>query len=163
MTIKSNSYVLALLAGLVIPAVSLPAGAFAQTPSAAPTATAKPAATASKAPSAADRVEQHITQLHTQLHITPAQQVQWDQFAQVMRDNAKGVDALVDQRGASLASMTAAENMQSYSQIAQQHAQDMQKLSTAFQTLYSSLSDEQKKNADEVFRARAAQHTATKH
>jgi protein CpxP len=163
MTIKSNSYVLALLAGLVIPAVSLPAGAFAQTPSAAPTATAKPAATASKAPSAADRVEQHITQLHTQLHITPAQQAQWDQFAQVMRDNAKGVDALVDQRGASLASMTAAENMQSYSQIAQQHAQDMQKLSTAFQTLYSSLSDEQKKNADEVFRARAAQHTATKH
>ena len=43
------------------------------------------------------------------------------------------------------------------------NAQDMQKLSTAFQTLYSSLSDEQKKNADEVFRARAAQHATTKH
>jgi protein CpxP len=163
MTIKSNSYAFALLAGLVIPAMSLPAGAFAQTPSAAPSATAKSATATSKAPSAADRVEQHITQLHAQLRITPAQQAQWDQFAQVMRDNAKGMDQIVDQRGASLASMTAAENMQSYSQIAQQHAQDMQKLSAAFQTLYSSLSDEQKKNADEVFRARGAQHAATKH
>jgi protein CpxP len=163
MTIKSSSYAIALLAGLVIPAVSLSAGAFAQTPSAAPSATAKPTVPASKAPSAAVRVEQHITQLHAQLHITPAQQAQWDQFAQVMRDNAKGMDQIVDQRGASLASMTAVENMQSYSQIAQQHAQDMQKLSTAFQTLYSSLSDEQKKNADEVFRARGAQHAAAKH
>jgi uncharacterized membrane protein YdfJ with MMPL/SSD domain len=163
MTIKSSSYAIALLAGLVMPAVSLPAGAFAQTPSAAPSATAKPTAPASKAPSAADRVEQRIVQLHTQLHITPAQQAQWDQFAQVMRDNAKGMDQILDQRGASLASMTAPENMQSYAQIAQQHSQDMQKLSGAFQTLYSSLSDEQKKNADEVFRMRGAQHAASKH
>ena len=35
-----------------------------------------------------ERVENHIKQLHAQLHITPAEQSQWDQFAQVMRDNA---------------------------------------------------------------------------
>src|ERR1700692_1364908 len=150
MTIKSRSYAVALLAGLVTAGVSLPTGAFAQTPSAAPSAapsaTAKPKTTASKPPSPAERVEQHISEMHAQLHITPAQQVQWDQFAQVMRGNAAAMDQMVGQRGAIVASMTAPENMQSYAQIAQQHAQNMQKLSAAFQTLYSSLSDEQKKN-----------------
>ena len=80
-----------------------------------------------------------------------------------MRDNAKGMDQIVEQRGASLATMTAPENMASYTKIAQQHAQDMQKLTAAFQTLYSGLSDEQKKNADMVFRARGEQHAAAKH
>jgi periplasmic protein CpxP/Spy len=187
MTIKSSSYAVALLAGLVMPAVSLPVGAFAQTPSAAPSTgsstgsstgpstapstapstgrstAAKPMASASKLSSPAERVEQHITQMHAELRITPAQQAQWDQFAQVMRDNAKGMDQIVEQRGAHLATMTAPENMSSYTQIAQQHAQDMQKLTAAFQTLYSGLSDEQKKNADEVFRARGEQHAAMKH
>jgi periplasmic protein CpxP/Spy len=175
MTIKSSSYAVALLAGLVMPAVSLPVGAFAQTQSAAPTTAppatppttpptgAKPMASASKATSPAERVEQHITQMRAELRITPAQQAQWDQFAQVMRDNAKGMDQIVDQRGVHLATMTAPENMASYAQIAQQHAQDMQKLTAAFQTLYSGLSDEQKKNADEVFRARGQQHAAAKH
>ena len=148
----------------LMPAVSLPA--FAQTPSAA---SDRDGAKSEGRPThevrlpRRDRVEQHITQMHAQLHITPAQQAQWDQFAQVMRDNAKGMDQILEQRGASLASMTAPENMQSYAQIAQQHAQDMQKLSAAFQTLYSGLSDEQKKNADEVFRARGEQHAAMKH
>ena len=53
--------------------------------------------------------------------------------------------------------MTAVDNMQSYAQIEQQRAQDVQKLVPAFQTLYSSLSDQQKKTADEMFRNYAAQ------
>jgi hypothetical protein len=39
----------------------------------------------------------------------------------------------------------------------------MQKLTAAFQTLYNGLSDEQKKNADDVFRVRGEQHAAVKH
>jgi hypothetical protein len=39
-----------------------------------------------------ERVENHIKQLHAQLRITPAEQPQWDQFAQVMRDNARDMD-----------------------------------------------------------------------
>ena len=81
----------------------------------------------------AERVDQHIGALHAELHITPAQQAQWDQFAQVMRDNATAMDQLLEQRATSFASMNAAENMQSYAQIAQQHAQDTEKLATAFQ------------------------------
>ena len=34
-------------------------------------------------------MEARIAQLHKELSITPAQQGQWDQFAQVMRDNAQ--------------------------------------------------------------------------
>ncbi|MDR3530756.1 MAG: Spy/CpxP family protein refolding chaperone [Rhodopila sp.] len=155
MTIKSTSYTAALLASLLLPAIALPVGAFAQTqaPAGGPSATSQPKAPAAKPTSMTERVEQHITDLHTQLHITPAQQTEWDQFAQVMRENAKDMNQALEQRGAGFASMNAAENMQSWAQIAQQHAQDMQKLATAFQALYGSMSDDQKKNADVVFRA----------
>jgi protein CpxP len=155
MTIKSTWFSAALAAGLLMPALTLPAGAFAQTQtpvsSAAPEAKTK--APRHKPASAQERVEQHIATLHTQLQITPEQQSQWDQFAQVMRENAKSMDQVLEQRAAGFATMNAVDNLQSYAQIAQQHAQDTQKLATAFQTLYGSLSDEQKKNADEVFRA----------
>jgi periplasmic protein CpxP/Spy len=88
------------------------------------------------------------------LHITPAQQSEWDQFAQVMRENAKNMDHDIEQRGARFTSMSALENMQSYAQIAQQHAEDTQKLAATFQALYGSMSEDQKKNADAVFRVR---------
>ena len=155
MTIKSTSYTSAMAASLLLAAVALPVSAFAQTqtPVGGPSATPRPKAAAPKPASVTERVEQHITHLHAQLHITPAQQAQWDQFAQVMRDNAKDMNQTLEQRGAGFASMNAAENMQSYAQIAQQHAQDTQKLATAFQALYGAMSDDQKKNADAVFRA----------
>ncbi len=73
-----------------------------------------------------------------------------------MRDNAKAMDAIYQQRAEKLASMTAVDNMQSFAQIEQERAQDMQKLVPAFQTLYGSLSDQQKKTADQMFRNYAA-------
>jgi phage/plasmid primase-like uncharacterized protein len=42
--------------------------------------------------------------------------------------------------------------MQSYAQLAQVHATNMQKLASAFQSLYSSFPDQQKLVADAVFR-----------
>jgi protein CpxP len=101
-------------------------------------------------------VERRITDLHSKLHITADQSQQWDQFAQVMRDNAKQMDQGYQQRAEKLASMSAVDNMQSYAQIEQQRAQDMQKLVPAFQTLYASLSDQQKKTTDQLFRNYAA-------
>ena len=73
-----------------------------------------------------------------------------------MRDNAKEMDQSYQQRAEKLGSMSAVDNMQSYAQIEQVRAQDMQKLVPAFQTLYSSLSDQQKKTADAMFRNYAA-------
>jgi protein CpxP len=101
-------------------------------------------------------VERRITDLHSKLHITPAQAQQWDQFAQVMRDNAKDTDQAYQQRAEKIGSMSAVDNMQSYAQIEQQRAQNMQKLVPAFQNLYGSLSDQQKKTADDLFRNYAA-------
>lgn len=161
MTARTSLPSLALVALL-----ALPGAAFAQTtpqtappPSLAPQPTApagqKPAGQNMPRRLAPQAVEQHIDRLHAQLGITPAQQQQWDQFAQVMRDNAANMRQEVEQRGTQLASMNAAQDMQSYAQLAQQHAQDMQKLSAAFQAVYDSMSPEQKQNADAVFRGRA--------
>ncbi len=49
------------------------------------------------------------------------------------------------------ANMTAPQNMQSYAQLAQVHADGMQKLSAAFQTLYDTFPASQKQIADAVF------------
>ena len=109
-----------------------------------------------------DRVEGRIAGLHARLHITQAQEPQWQQFAQVMRDNARALDQAYEQRFQRLSSMTAPENMQSYAQIAEQQAQDAQKLVPAFQALYSTLSDQQKQAADQVFRG-VAERFARRH
>jgi protein CpxP len=101
-------------------------------------------------------VERRITDLHGKLHITSQQSQPWDQFAQVMRDNAREMDEVYKQRAEKLGSMSAVDNMQSYAQIEQQRAQDVQKLVPAFQSLYTSLSDQQKKTADQIFRNYAA-------
>jgi hypothetical protein len=58
-------------------------------------------------------------------------------------------------------SMNAVQNMESYEQIAEQHAQHVQKLVPAFQNLYNSMPDEQKRLADQVFRANAERQAQT--
>jgi LTXXQ motif family protein len=154
--------------------------AWAQTttgqPDTAPTATA-PSGTGQKASphnnlAAAERprgetmqalVDQRIAELHSQLHITSQQSRQWDQFAQAMRDNAKEMDALYRQRAEKLGSMSAVQNMQSYAEIEEQRAQQTQKLVPAFQTLYDSMSDQQKSDADRVFQFRSSRAEARHH
>ncbi|MDE2200368.1 MAG: Spy/CpxP family protein refolding chaperone [Rhodospirillales bacterium] len=124
-------------------------------PAAAQTA-APPPTTMPARPTRPDRLEQHIATLHRQLRITAAQQPQWDAFAQTMRDNAQAMRADFQQRGAALAGMSAADNMRSYADLAEQHARNMQKLAASFQVLYDTMSPAQKHNADTVFQARAA-------
>ncbi len=99
-------------------------------------------------------VEKHIDQLHTTLKITPAQEAQWNEVAATMRDNAKEMDRAIDKRAASAASATAVDDLKAYADIAQTHANGVQKLATAFAGLYSAMSDEQKKAADETFNHR---------
>lgn len=121
-----------------------------------PPAAAGPSAAAPALPqNIRARVEAHIKQLHAQLRITPAQEEQWKAFADVMRQNAADMDAAMEQRAKQFASMNALQNMQSYGQIAEKHAQHMQKLVAAFGTLYNALPESQQKLADQVFRARA--------
>ena len=72
--------------------------------------------------------------------------------AKVMRDNAQHMRQTADDRVAKLNTMNASENMQSYAQIAMQHAQDVQNLASAFQPLYASFSLDQQRTADVMFR-----------
>ncbi len=124
-----------------------------------PTATRAAPMSSAQAPAKASMrvtIEQRITDLHAKLQISPAQQPQWDQFAQVMRDNAKSMDQEFPGPGLRRSTaMNAAENMKSYALISAQHAQDMQKLVPAFGALYGTMSDSQKHMADQVFRDNA--------
>ena len=116
-----------------------------------------PAAAATQAPTARSTnrsamIEKRITDLHTRLKITPMEQKPFDDFAQVMRDNAQHMEGLVQKRQPTFASGNAVEQMQGYSEMAQAHAEDVQRLTTAFAALYEVLSPDQKKAADQSFR-----------
>ena len=145
-TIQSSQLASAAVVALLV----LPAAALAQ-PTQSPAPAAPPAAASSPMTSQPvpgknmeERVDNHIKQLHAQLQITPAEQPQWEQFAQVMRDNARDMDRAFIQRA-----------MQSYEQIAEAHAQHLQKLVPAFDNLYNAMPEQQKKLTDQVFRANA--------
>jgi hypothetical protein len=107
--------------------------------------------TASKPVSRTDLVSQRIKELHTKLKITPDQEPKWATVAQVMQDNAAKVDALALQRSQNLKTMSAIDDLKSYRDIAQAHADGMQSLITAFQGVYDTMTPDQQKNADSVF------------
>ncbi len=106
------------------------------------------------------RVEEHIKQLHSQLRITAAEEPQWDQFANVMRENARDMDQEFSQRAQQYQTMNALQNMQSYEQIAEAHAQHLQQLVPAFENLYNAMPAQQKQLTDRVFRANAESQRA---
>jgi periplasmic protein CpxP/Spy len=143
------------LAVLLAPSIGLAQSAAPLPPTAA-AATPAPAATppTGSAPSAATQaaVDQRIRMLQSQLGITEAQMPLWSAFTQAMRDNAAATDALFTQRAGAVATMTAPDNMHSYAQIARAYADNTERLATAFDSLYASLSDTQKQAADTLFR-----------
>jgi periplasmic protein CpxP/Spy len=146
------------LAVLLAPSIGLAQSAAPLPPTAA-AATPAPAATppTGSAPSAATQaaVDQRIRMLQSQLGITEAQMPLWSAFTQAMRDNAAATDALFTQRAGAVATMTAPDNMHSYAQIARAYADNTERLATAFDALYASLSDTQKQAADTLFRQQA--------
>ena len=124
-----------------------------------PAATPKPA-TAAKA-SSVDPVDVRIKDLHAQLQITPAQEDLWKNVTQVMRENAKTMDALRKARSEKAQTMTAVEDFKSYGEITEVHAEGIKKFIPVFSALYDSMSDAQKKNADSRFRGVGASKNMT--
>jgi hypothetical protein len=107
---------------------------------------------AARAQKRADIVEQRISDLHDKLMITDAQSKQWDAFAQTMRDNARTTSRRFHDRSSKLSTMSADDSMKSYADLAQEHADNMKKLSSAMSDLYAVLSPEQKETADAMYR-----------
>ena len=114
-------------------------------------ASSEPVAAAAGAVSKTDRVEARIMELHAKLKITPAQEELWNNVAQVMRDNAKTMEALIKARVEKASTMTAVEDLKSYGEIADAHADGLKQFIPVFEPLYVSMSDAQKKDADRLF------------
>lgn len=112
-------------------------------------------------------VEAHIKELHKELGITPAQETAWNRVAQTMRENARRLDKVIDQRKESMGHASAVDDLNAYAQVAETHAENVKRMADAFSGLYNSaMSDEQKREADKVFNhqareARSARNAGT--
>ena len=142
--------------------LATPAAAFAQAPQTALTQPSAPASTtnapASITASAEKRnamVEQRIAHLRTEIKITPDEQKSFDDFANVMRQNAAEMEGATGKGAALPASASAVDRMAAYSNVAQTHAQNMQQLTSAFTTFYNTLTPQQKKVVDASFTEQA--------
>ena len=110
----------------------------------------KPSAVAKT--SAVEQTEARIKQLQGALKITEAQKELWDNLTKVMRENAKEMDALTQDRAEKTKSMNAVEHMKFHSEITEAHLNQLNKFIPPFEALYDSMSDEQKRTTDTIFR-----------
>jgi Mg-chelatase subunit ChlI len=102
--------------------------------------------------SAVDHTEAQIKQLQGVLNITEAQQELWNNLTKVMRENAKDMEAFTKERAERTEPMNAVEHMKFHSQTTEAHFNQMKKLIPPFEAFYASMSDEQKKTTDTIFR-----------
>lgn len=132
----------------------------AQTPSATPSS----AATAQTVKPRSDaQVEARIKDLHRELKITKEQESDWNTLAGDMRDNARDMSALIQERNdaARTKPMNAVDNLKNYEKIADAHADGLKKIVPDFEKLYDEMSPAQKKTADTVFNQRVNQRVRT--
>ena len=141
-----HSYVPKIAIAAVIGGICLAQPAFSD--DAAPATDAKPATM--KHESGKQRVEERIKALHEKLGITADQETKWTAVAKVMRKNEAELHALVEKRHAT-ENASAVDDLKSYQAIAEAHVRGIKKLIPVFEDLYNSMSEDQKKNADDVF------------
>ena len=114
-------------------------------------ASGKKKSTAVARTTAVEHAEARIKELQAELKITEAQEVLWNNFTQVMRENAKEMDALTKDRAEKTKTMNAVEHMKFHSQITESRLAQQKKLIPPFEALYTGMSDEQKKITDTIF------------
>jgi Tfp pilus assembly protein PilN len=98
--------------------------------------------------SAVEHTEARIKLLQDALKITDSQKVSWDTLIQIMRENAKVIDALTKDRAEKAATLNAVERLKFHSQISEIQLDQLKKLIPPFEVLYVSMSDEQKASTD---------------
>lgn len=97
------------------------------------------------------QVERRIAALQRRLKITPDQQPQWNAFTTVMRQNAAHMETLQRDRADKVAAMHAPDDMRSYAEVVRAHADDLERLASAFDELYAAMTPDQKAVADRTF------------
>ena len=139
----------ALMAGALMPASAQPKDAD------------KPPAAAAATSNKPETVEQRITTLKAALKITPDQEKKWDGVAQAMRDNASRMEKLVaEKRKIAPEKTTAVDDLKTYQEFTEARLDGLKHLTSAFKSLYDSMTPEQKKNADTVFEKYTPQNPA---
>ena len=101
--------------------------------------------------SAVEYTETQIKKLQGALKITDAQKELWNNLTLVMRENAKEMDALTKDRTEKSMTVNAVEQMKFRVQITEAHLDQLKKFIPPFETLYGSMSDQQKKNTNTIF------------
>jgi hypothetical protein len=99
-----------------------------------------------------ERAEVRIKDMHDKLKITAEQEEQWAKVDQAMLEDAKIMDKLTQSRADHAKDMTAIDDLKSYAEITDAHAAGIKRLTPLFTTLYESMSEAQKKEADTLFR-----------
>jgi periplasmic protein CpxP/Spy len=110
-----------------------------------------PQSRGSQQPASRDQaVEQQTTELKKQLQITPQQESQFDAFAKQMHSNAQAMDSALREQQQN-PPKNAVDDLKAIERLAETQLDGLKKLVPVFQSLYDSLSDQQKKTADQVF------------
>jgi periplasmic protein CpxP/Spy len=149
---RTKSLTRTLATAVLLGSIALPGSLAIAAGDSAATMASTSAATTESAPAESAAVEARIKELHSKLHITAAQQTQWDNLVQVMRENAKAMYDLEKQRAENASAMTAVDAVKSYQAVIEAHEAGMAKFVPAFESLYDSMSQSQKKTADAMFR-----------
>ena len=110
-----------------------------------------PAAAVRAKPAAADPVEARIAAMRSSFHITSAQESLWNDVARAMRENAKAMTDVHKTRDGHASALNAVDELKAYAAAVETHADGLHKFVPVFQSLYESMSDEQKKTADAKF------------
>ncbi|MBV8118416.1 MAG: Spy/CpxP family protein refolding chaperone [Alphaproteobacteria bacterium] len=104
-------------------------------------------------------VDGRIAFLKAELKITPAQEVQWQQFAAAMRQNAQSLDQVIatarQHRGTA---SNAVDQMEMRAEFAKVRADNAARLAGAFRPVYASLSPEQQQTANALMRHEGRHH-----
>jgi hypothetical protein len=125
--------------------VSLPSSPFAQTAATSQT----------QRQERPNRIEGRIAFLRTELQITQEQAQLWDTVANVLRENDRAVRESFAQRPRHDAGTTALDRLERRQKSAELQAASAAKLRNALAPLYAAMSDDQKKNADQLLAGRS--------
>jgi len=100
----------------------------------------------------AGHVEGRLAFLKTELKITDAQLPLWNAVADAIRANAKSMTEMMSgaMMGSSQTTATLPEKLALREKMMTAHLEALRRLKTAVDPLYTALSDEQKKTADEL-------------
>jgi protein CpxP len=97
-------------------------------------------------------MDNRIAEMHDAIGVTAAQEGQWRQVAQIMRDNEKAMHEAMRAHMGPNRPQTAVDALNAAAEMAAMHAQATRRLADAFAGFYAQLSPDQKRAADEQFR-----------